>query len=584
MIFQALDKQTGHLVALRRFFLPDEVITRLKEKEENGKTIFENGVEWLKSLDVPHLQKVVTGGFDDLDDTPYFVTEWVDGRKLTEAHEEGIFSAGEGEVFDGQARAVLMALPMEVRPAVCLEEERILVSRDDKGALLTTLLLSPRIFFGAKGGMEFNSVDRQEVLEALKERFPAGEVAQAAPVSGIVKGQVTPVAGQVTGTISSNTQPVLKSAQTSGGNGLLWGLMVALVAVLGVGGWLVFRGGSDEIAEVAEKAEVMKQESEAEDDSAEKEATEEVVVEGESDTESAEMAAVVEPEVAEPVEEFVAEPEVTLSDESQEIAAAEVPIEDMEPPPVMTPPTPDSSQVEEPSATGEGVPSGGAEKVVAGAKDYYTPKDLATLKKMGGKEVKFRGKVMESNESGGQKTLWYLDFGNYRRQPFVIFRHRDNPTPAKREDWDAFVGKVVYVKGTVETNNGKGGRGSGVWIKISKMDDVQLEPEKPKEVIYQFADLDDLRVVSPGEKVIFEGDFRGHRTREKFVYLLFKDGNAIVGRFDVGGPLSTQAILEKLEKLKGKKVRLVGVGASDENPNFQVVIQLNEQDGFQEAK
>ncbi len=60
VLFQALDKETGQLVAIRRFFLKEDVLAKLKEIVENGElTLFEERLKWLKSLDVPNLQKVL---------------------------------------------------------------------------------------------------------------------------------------------------------------------------------------------------------------------------------------------------------------------------------------------------------------------------------------------------------------------------------------------------------------------------------------------------------------------------------------------------------------------------------------------
>ena len=596
VIFQALDKQTGHLVALRRFFLPDLVITRLKEKEENGKTVFENGLDWLKALDVPHLQKVVAGGFDELDDTPYFVTEWVDGRKLDEAHEQGIFSAGEGEVFNGQARAVLTALPMEVRHAVYLEEERILVSRDDSGSLLTTFLWAPRRYFGAKGGMEFNSVDRQEVLESLKKRFPAGEVAQATPIAGQVttpikgqvtapikgqvtapiKGQVTaPIKGQVTapikGQISSDTQPVAKSSKTSAGGGLLWGALGALVALLGVGGWLVFKGGDDEVALVAEKTvevEKIAEELAAKDESDE-EASE---VEMAEELEGEELEALAKMEE----EKLAAEAEAKKAAE-EEAAAAAKEAEEKEKAEAMALAKEEEAKAEENAAV--------SQEELAGAEDYSTWKDIELFKTMNGEEVKFRGKVSKASRSRGKGSFWYLDFGNYRERPFVLLLQKDEPEANYGKDWVSLEGEEVFVTAEIEVKEDgtPGKRGSGVTLRIKNLSDIRFEPEKPPERVYEYGDLDDLRVVSTGEKVIFEGVLKRHQKNEGFVYLFFEDGISIVGRFDVGGPLSNRTFANKLKELEGKKVRLVGVGASDENPKIEAVIQLSEQSGLTEA-
>ena len=166
-----------------------------------------------------------------------------------------------------------------------------------------------------------------------------------------------------------------------------------------------------------------------------------------------------------------------------------------------------------------------------------------------------------------------------------FFIGKDEPGATYGKDWVPLEKKEVFVTATLEVKEkgAIGRRGSGVTLKVKKLSDIQFEPEKPPERIYQYGDLDDLRVIEPGEKVIFEGVLKRHQKNEGFVYLFFEDGISIVGRFDVGGPLSNRAFADKLKELQGKKVRLVGVGASDKNPKIEAVIQLSEQSGLTEA-
>ena len=120
VLFQALDKQTGRLVALNRFFLQGKILAKLRKKEEGGKSLFDERMAQLKALEVPHVQKVLGGGFDEIDETPYVVAEWVDGMSLKEGFEKKIFSEGEGAAFEAQARATLSALPEELGAAICM--------------------------------------------------------------------------------------------------------------------------------------------------------------------------------------------------------------------------------------------------------------------------------------------------------------------------------------------------------------------------------------------------------------------------------------------------------------------------------
>ena len=142
----------------------------------------------------------------------------------------------------------------------------------------------------------------------------------------------------------------------------------------------------------------------------------------------------------------------------------------------------------------------------------------------------------------------------------------------------------MTVKAVVGLQRGQWKRGSGVVLMIQQMDQVQMIPEEPTERVYQFSDLDDLRVVSEGEKVIFEGDFKNYQAKKPYVYLFFEDGFSIVGRFEIGGPLSNAAFADQLNEFKGQRLRIEGEWMSDENANFEVAIHLNRQDSLSLAE
>ena len=558
VLFQALDKQTGRLVSLQRFFLKEGVLKNLKEKGESGVSLFEEGLEWMKSLNVPHLQKVVGGGIDEIDGTPFFITEWIDGIPLAEAHERGVFQAGEGEAFAAQAKATLLSIPIEKRFAVFLDKERIQFSRDDAGGANFLFFLSPLRYFGALGGVEIGEVDREEVIEMLASHFPNPPVVEATAV------EETPV-------------PVLKSAQQSSGKGLLWTALVGLIALLIVGGWLVIN--SDEVSEQVAESKFKQVEVSNEVSNEESGSQGELQVE-EEDVEVTEIAsAVSEPEalVTDLVESEdvvkLDEPVEGPSEESEDAVAMAVKEDASLNPEAENEPV-ETKPIEEESVVVLPVEEVGA---VASEGDYFTPDDLKALKAKNGEKVLFRGKVEESNRSNnGKGVLLYLDFGDRATQPFVVFRFDSVKPPVQRSDWDEFVGEVVDVKATVSVRKGPRTRGSGVWLNIKKMSDVSIVPEKPKERVYEFSDLEDLKLLLPGKKVIFEGSFRSFRANGPKVYLFFEDGFSVAGRFDVGGPLSNQTFAKKLEELKGQRIRLVGLREKDDNARIEVAIQLNE--------
>ena len=588
VLFQALDKQTGRLVALNRFFLQGKILAKLRKKEEGGKSLFDERMAQLKALEVPHVQKVLGGGFDEIDETPYVVAEWVDGMSLKEGFEKKIFSEGEGAAFEAQARATLSALPEELGAAICMTEEEVLTSRDESGGLKTLFRLSPRRYFGVVGGMNIAKEDQEKALKLLVERFPVvpSQPVPAAAPSELVKSEVkeTEVKGKlVTGVASTgvvpmaSSTPVLKSAQKSGKAGVLWGSLAGLIALLGVGGWLVFATSKDE-DEVASNEEGVSQERQH--------SSQKAPLDSALEEEPVEEKKTVETPLTR--EELAAE---RVENARKELAEAREPNKSRMP-------NTNAFRIEEKSIEGEIDLFGDEEEnreeeneeneeneELAEVKEFYTPEDVELLKKIEGEEIDFRGKVSASSRSGGgEGVLLYLDFGQRSKHPFVSFQFENNPTPVKQEEWDAFIGKEVTVKAVVGLQRGQWKRGSGVVLMIQQMDQVQMIPEEPTERVYQFSDLDDLRVVSEGEKVIFEGDFKNYQAKKPYVYLFFEDGFSIVGRFEIGGPLSNAAFADQLNEFKGQRLRIEGEWMSDENANFEVAIHLNRQDSLSLAE
>jgi serine/threonine protein kinase len=77
--FRALDKSTGQIVSLRRFFPfgQDEnggVGLDLEESKD-----FTSACKRLSEINHPALRKTIFGDTDPIDGMPYIVTEWVDG-------------------------------------------------------------------------------------------------------------------------------------------------------------------------------------------------------------------------------------------------------------------------------------------------------------------------------------------------------------------------------------------------------------------------------------------------------------------------------------------------------------------------
>lgn len=568
VLFQALNKQTGHLVALQRFFVEDEVLAHLKEFGEDGKTIFEQWLEGLRRLEVPHLQKVLGGGFDELDGTPYLVAEWNDGLSLAEGHEKKVFSAGEGEAFREHARASLMALPAEAQAAVCLQEDEILVNRDQSGALLPTFQLSPLRYFGAAGGMRFENEDWEEAIVQLAERFPP---ASEAPVSALMVGSAP---------LGSST-PMLASAQKSTSKGPLWGSLAAVLVLGGIAGWFFLIQVPKQNSLQAEGADqVVDAETVA--------ASEKVSAAGENPEQSRESDELAS-STLEATEEDGRQGRQEEKLFGEEIAEQKMPRAEQEPvaeerPVARAPARQSLLVVEEKPLEGEVDLFGDDEEkdeeeeegAVALSKGAFSPDNLAGIEAINGEKILLEGTVVSCTESGSGKT-WYFEFGERRTQAMVSFVQSQSPVPVEKEDWLAFEGKEVAVSGRVKVNKGGFTRGSGVMIEIQGMEDVKLKSgadQKPSERLYQFADLDVLRSIPIGEMIVFEGAFKNFKANAGKVYLYFEDGYSVVGRVDVGEASFNRALAKKLEGLKGSRIRITGQREEEENAQIEIAIQV----------
>ena len=553
MLFQALDKQTGRLVALRRFFLGDDVLKELKTKGEDGKSHFESSLDWLKSLQVPNLQKVLGGGIDALDDTPYLVSEWVEGLSLEEAHDQQSFAPGEGELLEAQARAVLLALPEETRPAISLEEEEILVKRDAAGGLESIFLISPLRYFGALGGMEVKEQDRQAALVELRSRFPESA------------GAETPATPAV-------AMPELKSAQQSSGLGLIWGALAAVLVVAGVGGWLVMSKGGD-----AEK------ELSAVQNGAEQVAKEEAIVE-------AGEVAVIEEERPEKITEQPGTSVAAMSSSEQsradkvaeQVRKAQEALE--EKPVAMSPPNLEDFKVEEKKKEGEvdlfGEEEEKAELAKAPSAEPKNPQlpviqsatEVEKFREFIGKPVLLEGVVERVDHSGGKKTIWYLEF-NKGTPDFmmVAFKHVDDKKGrGTYGEWQSLTNKKVRVKGVAQTIN-RGGRRPALILKrrvgLKVLADMTVREVSELPGLFQSGKAE-------GEMVA-EGTLAGFGKTDQSGYLIFEETPDAQARFlfesDFG---SSQEFKSRLGSMKGKKIRVTGPLQEDPQAAVKVALQI----------
>lgn len=552
MVFQALDQRTDQLVALRRYFLEEDVLSSLKEKGESGMSLYEEGLAWMKSLDLPHLRKVLDGGFDDVDGTPFFVTEWISGSSLEQAHEDGAFAPGEGQIFETQARATLLGLPVEARPAVLLEDSEVIVNRDQSGQLETSFLISPLRYFGAKGGMEFESIDRQETLREMVARFPQ------APALGMPSE--TPV-------------PQLKSAHKGGGKAVLWGSLAALLALLGIGGWMLFGPGS------AEKEETIATKPSSS-------------IERSDQVEAASNEVTKAPETVEstPKEQRSAPLGEVGSNEAERVAAmvaaAQKALEEEEKPVAIIPPDHSKFVVEDKPIEGEvdlfgeedledesvgEMQKDSAAEVVGAAKESFDSESAASgIATVVGEPIVVVG-IVEQVSQSGSGIHWYLEFNKGTPEYFmVVFKHEDDKSAGTFAEWETLVNKKVRVDGVAEMFN-RGGMKPA--LRIGLLANLEVLADLTVHSVTAVAGL--LSSVSAEQEVRVEGTLSDLYGTTEGGYLVFEESPDVQGRFWLEGALGSDSSFRKqLVSYKGKKIRLTGRLQQDANSRVSIAIQL----------
>lgn len=574
VVFQARERSTQRLVALRRFFLEDDALEKLRAEDDAGQSLFSEGLAWLQSLAIPGLRQVLGGGFDELDGTPYIVAEWVEGQTLADCAEAGSLAAGEGVVFEALARQTLLALPEESRDAVSLEAKEVVLARGPDGSLSSSLTISPRRYFGLMGGMNFPKVDRQQALLDLKSRFPEVSAGGGAAMS---TQAIAPAA------------PKLASAQKGSGAGLLWSSLAALIVLAGGASFLVLKDkGEPALADQASQKELP---SPPRPELANGSAPEKVASAQEplappkdvaSEGQPVPEIAAAEPNVAEeqktprrtakretaakkPASGFV----VSEKKVEGEIDASEL----FGKGPPEPAPEPDKSansepqeDIAEPSAAEP--PTGWAPSGFLEVDSVFHSENLgellATLK---GSNVLVEGVVTSIGRSGSD-LHWYFFFTDRTGDSFrVVYRHAYDSQSKKFEDWEGFVGKTVRLKGEAVAFAG------GQAIRLHNWLEIQ-QPKGPRT--FQISEVAKARSFLPADtEVTIEGTLIGFDRSGSSGYLLLQEESSVRGRFEMTGSLGrSEEFRKSLVPMKGKKVRLRGVMQDDSAPSVETVIEL----------
>jgi hypothetical protein len=150
VVFQAVDRQSGDDVVLRRFFPFGPEGGGLEGEE---RTAYMVAVERLKGVSHPALRNILDGGCDPVDGMPYLVTEWVEGTRLAEHLKEKALSPGSVRALLDQALEVSQVLAGVLgEEAVWVETatEAVILSEGEQGRGIT-FWISPLRWLGDSG-------------------------------------------------------------------------------------------------------------------------------------------------------------------------------------------------------------------------------------------------------------------------------------------------------------------------------------------------------------------------------------------------------------------------------------------------
>lgn len=533
VIFRAVDSVDGNSLAVRRFFLTEAQLNRLREEKEEpgGESLFGVWLANLMLLEAPNLRKVLGGGFDEVDGTPYIVTNWVEGETLKEARDAGHLNAGDRAVFETQAKSVIDYLPVGLRGALLLDGDHILVKRNPSGGLEGSFLISPRHYFGAVGGALARTSDQEQSLAGLAAYFPKGG---AFATSGI--GSVSLAEGGPTLPASE-----LRSVQGTSSAKVLW--MVAALTLLlsaAVAWWLLKPGDSPQIAKESSNL-----------------AARRVTPPLEEVPKPAPEARAVE--LPNDLADRTDEVEIAIPEEEQEELVAEVGSDDEpEPEEIAASSSPENRTVSENGETD--------------AAREFGPYEIESLAEMDGKVVTIAGPVIDT-ASTASGSWWYLDFGGGPKTVYVVFREKEKFPDKTFTDWDRFREKDIRVTG-VYSSSGRGKFGSKAELVIESLDAVEvILPPK----VYETYEWQEMKAeVGQSEDVLFEATYKNFLARDGAVYLLFEEGLQVAARFQVGGPLSTQAFSKEMKELEGERIRIAAPVSLGPEGKIELVFELTD--------
>lgn len=129
VVFQAIDRESGDDVVIRRFFPFGPKGSGLEGEE---RLAYVAAIDRLKSVSHPALRTILAGDCDPVDGMPYLVTEWVEGTRLAEHLKSTALSPA-------STRALLdQALEASQMLAAALGEEAVWVETAPEAVILSS--------------------------------------------------------------------------------------------------------------------------------------------------------------------------------------------------------------------------------------------------------------------------------------------------------------------------------------------------------------------------------------------------------------------------------------------------------------
>jgi hypothetical protein len=431
VIFHAVDRETDADVVLRRFFPFGPGGGGLEAEERDA---YCAAVARLKSVSHPTLRTILDGGCDPVDGMPYLVTEWIEGKRLSEHLKEKPLSAGSAKALLDHALEASMVLASVLQAEEVWVEtapETVILSDGSEGRTLTFWIspvrwlaadeerkgLMPLVELGEAAmhwqgrvisdqageglGAWFKAIrtrsDRWTLEEARATLHAAQSLTGADPASTLGRSQVSiPTVAMVAKAAPPASQPRLKQ-QSSAMPWVISGVLVATATGLLV--WRAMRPAVAPPAVVERPAKV-------------------VVIQAPGTQAPARPAAGTEP-APDPEMDAAARASALAEKLSRERAA--------EPAVPMT--------------------QGGHDTTMIDPQLIQIGKELRD--KIGSR-VTFKGRIHEVRTSGSGKTI-YIEFGGTRDSDALCARHqtREGDADMSKESLQELVGKEVSITGDV---------------------------------------------------------------------------------------------------------------------------------------